>query len=340
VALHPSTADTHSRRLWWTHGEAELHAVGAMLAPVVFRAPDQPDFAPLQVAPWAEDAVAHAQWPGLLGRLRGDWPCVPFGRCDRPDGLPGDWAVREPGDAWGHGHAAHHPWSWRDAGPQALALQIELPADGPVRRLTRTVSAVADRPALDLALHIEVRRPCTLPIALHPTLRLDLGWVALDLAHDGPGFSYPVPTEPGRSRLAPGARFERLEAVPLAAGGDGDFSRYPPAADGEDLLQLTGLRSPVTARFLDAGWALTLDWDRNLLPDLMLWISHRGRLAPPWSGRHRALGVEPVNGAWDLGRVADPAPGHPLANQGLALAPERPCTIRSRLSAAPLEPAR
>ncbi|HEY4068799.1 MAG TPA: hypothetical protein VGM74_17985 [Burkholderiaceae bacterium] len=324
------------RRLRWPHGEAELQARGGMLAPVAFRAPGRPDFSPLQVAPWADEPGAE-QWPGLLGRLRGEWPCVPFGRCDRPSGLPADWPARDAGDEWGHGYAAHHAWAWIESGdPFALALKIEPPPDQPVRRLTRLVRAVADAPALEIELRIEVRRPCTLPIALHPTLRLDAGRVALSLGHTGPGLSYPVPAEPGRSRLAANARFERLDAVPLAEGGHADLSRFPQPADSEELLQLMDLAGPVTAHYLDLGWSLTLDWDRTLLPDLMLWISQRGRLHPPWNGRHLALGLEPVHGAWDLGRVTDVPVGHPLAGRtGVALAPDAPCVIRYRLSALP-----
>jgi hypothetical protein len=162
--------------------------------------------------------------------------------------------------------------------------------------------------------------------------------VRLTLAHDGPGLTYPVAAEPGRSRAAANARFDRLAAVPLAAGGTGDFSAYPQPSNSEELMQLMNLRGPVTAHYLDAGWALTLDWDRALLPDLMLWVSHGGRLHPPWSGRHYALGLEPVNAAFDLGRVARAPLDHPLALRGgLALRPESPCIIRSRLSAQPSE---
>ena len=324
------------RSLRWAHGDAELQALGGMLAPVVFHAPGRPDFSALHVAPWADEPGADT-WPGALGRLRGEWPCVPFGRCDRPAGLPSGWQPLDPGDTWGHGYASNHTWHWLDlADPLALGLQIDLPPEQPVQRLTRTVRAVPDAPALDIELQITARRRCTLPIALHPTLRLNAGRVHLSVAHDGPGLSYPVLAEPGHSRVAANARFERLDAVPLADGGLGDFSRYPQAADGEDLLLLMQISGPVTAHYLDAGWALVLDWDRALLPDLMLWVSHGGRLYPPWNGRHHALGVEPVNGAWDLGRVTRPAPGHPLADrQGIALTPESPCVIRLRLSAHP-----
>ena len=88
---------------------------------------------------------------------------------------------------------------------------------------------------------------------------------------------------------------------------------------------------------MSTGWSLTLDWDHALLPDLMLWVSHGGRLHAPWNGRHFALGVEPVNGAWDLGRVTQPPAGHPLAQRtGVTLTPGEPCVIRSQLSARPL----
>jgi hypothetical protein len=313
-----------------------------MLAPVVFRAPGHRDFAPLQVAPWATEPDVN-RWPPAIGRLRGDWPCVPFGRCDRPPELPSTWSSLTPNDAWGHGHALHHPWRWLESPePHALQLQIDLPAEHDVACLTRTVRAQPEAAALDLELTIAVRRRCTVPVALHPTLRLDAGRVQLSIAHDGPGLSYPIPAEPGRSRAAGDARFRKLSAVPLSHGdgnGDaGDFSRYPQPADSEELLQLMDTRGPVTADYLDAGWTFTLDWDHTLLPDLMLWVSHGGRLHAPWNGRHYALGLEPVNAAFDLSRVATPPPGHPLAARlGLELTPGTPCVIRSRLFARPLE---
>lgn len=325
-----------TRRLTWPHGSVELQTLGGMLAPVQFTAAGHPPFDPLQVAPWADEPDA-ARWPGILRRLRGEWPCVPFGRCDRPSDLPAGWSAEDPGDAWGHGHAAHHEWEWLASDdPLALGLQIALPPGQPIERMARWVRAVPHEPALEVTLEITPRQACTLPVALHPTLRLDAGRVALQVPHAGPGLTYPVPAEPGRSRLAPDARFERLDCVPLDGGGHTDLTRYPQPQDGEDLLQLMDLRGPVLAHFLDAGWTVALDWDRAVLPDVMLWVSHRGRQYPPWSGRHWALGVEPLNAAFDLGRVAAPPPGHPLAGRkGLALLPGQPLTIRWRLSAWP-----
>lgn len=323
-----------SRELVWQNGCAELQRLGAMLGPVVFKRPGAPDFAPLQVAPWADEPDA-AQLPGILRRLRGEWPCVPFGRTDRPAGLPDGWAAREPGDAWGHGYASNHEWQWQsNDDPLALSLAIEPP--GPLRRLTRTVRAAAHAPALEITLVVEAREPCTLPIALHPTFRLDAGAVELLVPRHGPGITYPVRAEPGVSRLAPDRSFERLEQVPCADGGHVDLTRFPLTFDTEELLQLRDVTGPVTLRYLDAGCSLQLDWDHRLLPDVMLWVSHRGRSHAPWNRRHLALGVEPVHGVFDLGRIAEPPPAHPLADRaGIALDPDVPLVLRYRLSAAP-----
>lgn len=327
--------DDPSRSIAWDSGRVELQRLGAMLGPVWFSADGHPDFSPLQVAPWHAEPGAQAL-PGILRRLRGDWPCVPFGRTDRPAGLPADWAAREPGDAWGHGYASNHEWNWLETDdPLALALAIEPPA-GPVKRLSRVVEAERYTRALLMTLVIEVHEPCTLPVALHPTLRLDLGSVRLSLPPHAGALAYPVPAEPGVSRLVPGAAFERLDMAPCSDGSLLDLTRFPLPHDTEELLQLREVDGAVALHYVDAGWTLQLDWDHRVLPDLMLWVSHRGRAHAPWNGRHLALGVEPVRGAFDLGRVAVPPPGHPLAGlPGLPLRPDEPFILRHRLSASP-----
>jgi hypothetical protein len=325
--------DDSTRSLVWPHGRAELQCLGAMLAPVVFSAPGQADFAPMQVAPWADEPGAEVL-PGILRRLRGEWPCVPFGATDCPPELPSGWQPKAAGDSWGHGYGVNHDWTWlppTDA--SVLALTITTP-DG--TRLVRRVRAIVDAPALELELVVEVSAPRRWPIALHPTLRLDAGRVALHVPHAGKGITYPVPANPGVSLLAPNQTFDHLNAVPRADGSVADLAHYPQTIDSEELLQLQDISGPVTMHYLDAGWALTLDWDRALLPDLMLWVSHRGRRHAPWNGRHWALGLEPLNGVFDLGRVATPPAEHPLADHaGIALVPGVPWVLRYRIAAQP-----
>ena len=330
----PNLPQDAARTLAWSHGRAEIQRLGAMLGPVVFSTPGRAHFQPMHVAPWADEPAA-AELPGILRRLRGEWPCVPFGRVDDAGRLPDGWTPRAPDDGWGHGYGSHHEWDWLPADdPSTSRLGVAYPPDSPVRRLERTIRAVAGEPALDVTLQIEVRRPCTLPVALHPTLRLDLGRVALGVQHRGACFSYPVGTAPDVSRLMPGAGFADLARAPAFDGSTIDLGRFPQAVDSEELVQVADVAAPVELDYLDLGWTLRLAWDTALLPDVMLWVSHRGRGQAPWNGRHLALGVEPVNGAFDLGRIAAPPPDHPLArHRGIALDPARATVLRYRLSA-------
>ena len=229
----PIPTEDDVRVLAWAHGRAEVQRLGAMLGPVVFRAPGRVDFEPMHVAPWAGEAGA-GELPAILRRLRGEWPCVPFGRVDPAAGLPPGWTALPPDDEWGHGHGSHHAWTWVPTDdPLTLCLSLLHPPGSAVHRLTRTISAVADSPALDISLRVEVRRPCKLPVALHPTVRLDLGRLALRIPHRGMGLTYPACTAPDVSRLAPDARFESLSRAPAEDGAEIDLSRFPQAVDSE-----------------------------------------------------------------------------------------------------------
>jgi hypothetical protein len=79
---------------------------------------------------------------------------------------------------------------------------------------------------------------------------------------------------------------------------------------------------------------VVLDWEREHLPDVLLWISQHGRLHEPWNGRNVALGVEPCNSCFDLTRVAQAPGAHPLSHRrGLRLVAGRTIRTGYRLSA-------
>ncbi|HEX9448082.1 MAG TPA: hypothetical protein VF920_08880, partial [Dongiaceae bacterium] len=171
-------------KLPWAHGEAELQSLGGMLAPVVFRLADGRSFQPMQVAPWTEEAGTDAL-PAILQRLRGEWPCVPFGRDDRPTDLPVNWIARDsvkPDAVWSHGYGSHHHWHLVEQGADRLRIAIDYPETSPIARLEREIIADPAAAALDINLTISVRRAVTLPVALHPTFRLprDPGSVHLE----------------------------------------------------------------------------------------------------------------------------------------------------------------
>ncbi|MBS1154297.1 MAG: hypothetical protein H6R07_221 [Proteobacteria bacterium] len=319
---------SNSRLSWtldWNHGSLELQALGGMLAPVRFALGEGRSLSPMQVAPWGEQN--DPALPGLLRRLRGEWPCVPFGRTTVPEGVPSDYARKVPDDNWDHGYASHHMWHLVAQGDSFLHAAIDYPEESPVSRLERRVSVDADSPSLTVLLRIHARKPACLPIALHPTLAMPATGMVLEAPRHEGVFVYPVETEPGISHLQAGARADSLQRIP-AIDGPLDLTRLPLPFATEELLQLKDCKGPFILRYPGMHAELALEWDTHVLPDVMLWISNGGRAYPPWNGRHFALGIEPVCGFFDLGRVLVPPQTHPLAGRrGIAITPEAPVCI-------------
>ena len=77
--------DDDYRGLGWAHGALTVQRLGAMLAPVTFVLADGRQVSPFHIAPWADEPGSDAL-PGILRKLRGEWPCVPFGYSVPADG--------------------------------------------------------------------------------------------------------------------------------------------------------------------------------------------------------------------------------------------------------------
>lgn len=316
-------------QLTWDHGEATVYALGGMLAPVRFGLGDGQSVSPMHVAPWA--SLQDQTLPGLLRGLRGEWPCLPFGTTQVPAGLGADWEARDADDPWDHGYAAHHPWSLLARDRHRLHLGISYPAEHPIERLERILRVAPGAPALEMELIVHARRDVRLPFALHPSFAVPDSGVELVDAKFAAAYSYPVQAEPGVSCLIPGGMSNSLQRMP-GRNGPLDLTRFPLPFATEELLQLAMCRSPLVLRYLQSRIEVLLDWDCEALPDVMLWISNGGRRGTPWNGRHFALGVEPVNGFFDLGRVLVPPPDHPLrTRRGLLFSAATPRRIRYRL---------
>jgi hypothetical protein len=325
-------------RLDWAWGRAELQARGGMLGPLHFRLDAERELQVMHVAPWAGTLDSLAL-PGVLRRLRGEWPCVPFGRTDLPPDLPPGWQALDSSDDWPHGHSANHRWECEYQTAERLSLAIEYPDDSPVARIERNVRVVPDAPAVDIELVIRPRRSLHMPAGLHPTFRLPAasGRVQLELGRNAGIYSYPGRSAGAISRLVPDTHSERVDAM---AGPDGpiDLSRLPLTDDGEELVRVRGVTTdggaPLGLHYLDYDARVGLWWETRQFPDLMLWFSNRGRPEFPWDGSHVALGAKSVNSVFDLGRVARPPAAHPLADRlGIALLPGQPWRIRYRIAA-------
>lgn len=315
--------------LKWKHGEATIQSLGAMLGPVRFELGRGRSLSPLHVAPWGDDP----QWPGLMRALRGEWPCIPFGTVDPPSGLPQDFDVTTCADGWNHGYGSNHHWQLVEQTSHTLRLRIDYPENSDIENLERVVEANPDAPHLDVSLSVRVRREVVLPVAHHPTFAVPAEGVEIVGCPHQAIHSYPAPVEPGVSIVLPGRHAASLSALPTASGPL-DATHLPLTIATEEILQMTNCQPPFVLRYATSGAEALLDWDAEDLPDALLWISNGGRTNAPWSGKNFALGVEPANSFFDLGRVVVPPGDHPLAGRsGLKFLVEKPRTLRYRLSA-------
>ncbi len=298
----------------------EVQPLGGMLAPAVFDLGGR-SVQPFAVAPWADESGTE-RLPGIMQRLRGEWPCVPFGMPHTRRDLPADWtaglADLAPVDDEPHGHGSNHLWTLTPESASGVLAAIGYPADHPIRWLERTVRGDGALPAIDLTLTVHARRDVSLPIGLHPTFRLpdDRRGARLELGDAACAWTFPVDAEPGRSRFAPDQRGVPTGALALSAGGSADLSALDLSGDSEDLVLVTGLPGRIALANHAEGYRVTVTWDATALPGCLLWISNQGRRFAPWNGRFRALGIEPIAAPFDLGTTYAASENHPLALSG------------------------
>ncbi|MCR9136486.1 MAG: hypothetical protein NXI27_10860 [Alphaproteobacteria bacterium] len=320
----------------WDGGHGQIEPLAGMLGPVWFSLPSGRSIQPFAIAPWSDDDTPeHDELPPILKRLRGEWPCVPFGVPDARTDLPGHWLEgldtgRNPPDDFIHGFSSNHDWELVTAKPGAITIKIDYPETHPVRRLTRTIRGHAGRAQLDISLKIETRQRMALPVGLHPVFALPAssGGAVLEFSGLGSVHSYPVDTEAGVSVIEPDQRAEGLDGLKVKAGGTLDASRLPLPHAAEELLLVEGHGGRAILRNEDEGYQTQLTWDESVFPSCLLWISNGGRTAYPWNGRFNAIGIEPVAAAFDLGHAHSLNDQNPLRRAGLEtalhLSPDRP----------------
>lgn len=326
------------RSLAWAHGSLAVQSLGSMLGPVLFLLPDGRQVSPLHVAPWGTDPN-RTTLPPILQELRGEWPCVPFGS-DNSRPLPRGWA--DSGESFAgadvpHGHGSNVHWTWGDCDERQIIMICNYPDGHPVRRLRRRIVPDPHAAAVDITLEIEVRRPCRLPIGLHPTFRLTPrpGSVALEPGGYAEVCSFPGDVEPEATLFAPHGRWPKLQSIEARDGTVVDATSVPLDRNAEELLQLVGIDGTIALHYRDEGFRARLAWRKEHFPGLLLWYSNRGRKAYPWDGKHVALGVEPVCSAFDLGPAVSAA-DNPLASSAsptaLSFHPDQPFITHYRIS--------
>jgi hypothetical protein len=308
------------RALAWDHGVTSVESLGGMLGATSFVLPDGRQVAPLQIAPWGNEPGGE-NLPGILRRLRGEWPCVPFGS-DADRAPMGDWPGSHSAstvDSFPHGFGANNNWTFVEGGT-GIALSIAYPDDHPIASLERRVTPDANAAALDFELVINVRQDCELPLGLHPCFRLPAkpGAMHIEVGADVSGATFPIATD-ASSIFQQDQFLPHWNDVPLLDGSRLDVSRLPLPHNTEELVQLIDMPGHAALWNSAEGYRVRLKWNRDHFPSALLWFTNRGRTFAPWNGRHLALGLEPICSAFDLGQQISAA-DNPISRRGVATA--------------------
>ena len=330
--------------LAWDRGRLDVQALGGMIGPVEVVLDDGRIIRPFAVAPWGDDPREdwEATAPPLLKRLRGDWVCLPFGLPGRPRAdLSADWLDGldrnlESPDPAQHGACSNADWILEKAEPHALTMSFAPDAKFPISRIVRRLSVADGAPTIEVETRVAARADCELQWGVHPTFRLPDRPGAFEIAFGGSptAFTYPGFFEPGVSGAAHGKVTAGIDAVPMLDGSVRSFAALPLPFDTEELLLVAGHGGVARLTNRAEGYRIVMEWDPNVFPAVLLWVSNRGRRYPPWNGRHLGLGVEPVAAPFDLGYAHAVNPKSPLRAHGVATAtrfsPERDLETRYR----------
>lgn len=320
-----------SHNLRWSHGEATVVSNSAMLTDCTFIV-DGRRVQPFARAPWV-GTVDDKAVTGHLRVLAADFVGLPFGSNRGYRNAPAAWqAVPElPAYRSTHGPCADLDWDIVSADENAVTFSIPYPEESMVERIERTISARSGAPALDFTMRIFARRRGATSVGLHPNFRLPETTGRLELKAD---FAFGE-VHPGQVGLDGRYQFDSLGHVPHGEGS-ADMVHVPMAPATDKNVQLCGMRGPLVATWLDEDFAIELDWDRTLLPSLMIWHTDGGIGGYPWNNQFRGIGLEPIASAFDLPvevSVAD----NPINRRGVATAinvdPAQPLEIRHSVRA-------
>jgi hypothetical protein len=311
---------------------------GGHVAPITF---DRQGgrFAPMAVAPWAEEPHDPAQ-PSCTQVLRGDFFCMPFGG----NATPFLGEQHPP-----HGETANGRWTFESLEQSSGRTTLHLSMQTTVRkgRVDKRVSLVDGHNAV-YSRHSISGMSGPMSLGHHATLKCpaDPGSGLLSVSPFRFGQVNPEPVERpengGYSCLYPGARFNSLAEVPTVFGGHADLSRYPARRGYEDVVMLVGEQTAPFAwtavSFPSHGYVWFALKRPQVLRHTLLWFSNGGRHYAPWSGRHvDVLGVEELTSYFFAG-LAESAGPNPISSAGdptsLTLDPDLPLDVGYIMAAA------
>lgn len=274
---------------------------GGHMAPVTFFPKSDRPVQPYHISPWQDEKLTFDV--PVLGPLRGDFFCLPFG--GNSDEVNGE---KHPP----HGEVAGGEWTLVGKPITSEGItSMELNLQPKVRpgKVTKRV-ALIDGQSVVYTQHLIEGMSGRMPLGHHATLAMPEKEGAIRMAHSpirfgltNPGV-FSDPTKREYQSLAIGAKFTDLRHVPTLwkTPAETDCSAFPTRRGYADLLslfsvpstELKGAPAWVTATNAEAGYVWFAFKDPEVLPTTVFWIENHGRHGSPWNGRNNCLGVEDV----------------------------------------------
>ena len=313
--------------------ELAVTRMGGHMAPVTFRRDTASPVQPYYISPWQGEG---GSWGApVLGPLRGDFFCMPFG---------------DNATAWhGESHPPHGETAgraWRLAGAESAgkvsSLMLEMRTRVRRGKVAKSLSLRDGHNAVYIQ-HTLTGLAGPMPLGHHAILAADgpdesmlVATGAVRFGMTCPGV-FGDPANRDYQSLAAGQRFVSLRRVPLIfkTPAFGDCTRFPTRTGFTDLLAVFHKPGEVPAwtavTHNREGWIWFALKDPAVLPATVLWIANRGRHAAPWNGRNRCLAVEDACTHFADGLAASARPNK-LTRAGVAtalkLTADRPTIVR------------
>jgi hypothetical protein len=273
-----------------------LTETGGHMAPVSFFRASKNPVEPYYVSPWQGEGLSPK--PPVLGPLRGDFFCLPFG---------GDSTVRGVAHTT-HGEPATGKWSLEDLaeGGGSALIELEMKTRKIPGKITKRIQMVAGQNVLYITHVLEGFGGRT-SLGHHATLAPpeEPGGMRISTSPILFGLTDPGAEEYGDkeySALQPGALFRSLSKVPTRWKGEptADCTAFPAREGFCDILQVYAKpgRNPAwtAAAVPSRGYLWFSLKDPAVLPSTVFWMENHGRHGVPWNGRNLCIGLEEVCG--------------------------------------------
>lgn len=278
-----------------------------------FRAKEK--FAPYSVAPWYNEKAAKSG-DRLLGVLRGDFFCMPFG-AGHGEPASGDWKLTELGET--------EPDCECGCGGGCTYMTAEMKLKKPKGKIEKLVALRKGEQAIYVCHDISgvSGAYCYGHHAMLKWEKQGAGLISVSKFKYGQvcPTMFEDPEAGGYQSLKPGTTFTSLNKVPRLDGGVADLTVYPARLGFEDLVMVCAdTKVPFAwsaAVYPDQRMVWFALKDPNKLASTVLWHSNGGRHYAPWSGRHvGVLGIEEVTAYFAFGNDQS-IKANPVSKKGI-----------------------